>query len=186
MKNYVIIKSFQNGISVYLDSDIPFEALLQEVAMKFQESSKFFQNAKLAISFEGRYLTEVEEREILEVITENSKIEVVCVVGKDAQKNEHYLHALEELIHLEEDDYGRFYRGTLKNGQVLETESTIIMMGDVHPGSSIISTKNIIIIGGLYGEAYAGANGDSNHIIVALDMSPSRIKIGDLRYKFDK
>ena len=98
MKNYVIIKSFQNGISVYLDSDIPFEALLQEVAMKFQESSKFFQNAKLAISFEGRYLTEVEEREILEVITENSKIEVVCVVGKDAQKNEHYLHALEEQI----------------------------------------------------------------------------------------
>ncbi len=31
MKNTVIIKSFQNGISVYLNEDIPFPELLEEV-----------------------------------------------------------------------------------------------------------------------------------------------------------
>lgn len=42
MKNAVILKSFQNGISIYLDENVPFENLIQEIAVKFKESSKFF------------------------------------------------------------------------------------------------------------------------------------------------
>ena len=56
MKNTVIIKSFQNGISVYLNGEIAFDELLGEVAFKFRESSNFFKDAKMAISFEGRSL----------------------------------------------------------------------------------------------------------------------------------
>ena len=51
MKNTVIIKSFQNGISVYLNEDIPFPELLEEVIFKFRESRNFFKNAKMALVF---------------------------------------------------------------------------------------------------------------------------------------
>ena len=37
MRNAVIIKSFQNGISVYLNEEIPFLDLLDEVVFKFRE-----------------------------------------------------------------------------------------------------------------------------------------------------
>ena len=53
MRNAVIIKSFQNGISVYLNEEIPFLDLLDEVVFKFRESRNFFKNAKMAISLEG-------------------------------------------------------------------------------------------------------------------------------------
>lgn len=81
------------------------------------------------------------------------------------------------------DNFGRFYRGTLKNGQKLETESSIVILGDVYPGCSITATKDIIIIGGLYGEAHAGFGGGEGHYIAALEMSPEKIKVGDFRYK---
>lgn len=183
MKNTVIIKSFQNGLSVYLDESIPFSALLDELAAKFQEAGKFFQNARLALSLEGRDLSVAEERLVVDTICQYSGLNVVCLIGKEDGKNESFLHALTQLEDAKSDKGGQFYKGTLKNGQILETESTIIMLGDVYPGSSIISTKDIIILGGLFGEAYAGAGGENGHFVVALEMAPSRLKIGDLRYK---
>ena len=187
MKNMVIIKSFQNGISVYLNGEIPFEELLGEVAFKFRESSNFFKDAKMAISFEGRPLSDEEERMILNVICENSDLHIVCLVGKDEETNQNYLKAIQQLDrHKEEGNDGQFYRGTLKNGQVLETESSIVVLGDVYPGSAIISTKDIVILGGLFGKAYAGGNGSEGHYVAALEMSPERLQIGDFKYKNSK
>ena len=39
------------------------------------------------------------------------------------------------------------------------------------------------MLGGLYGEAYAGGNGSKGHYIAALEMSPERLKVGDFKYK---
>ena len=51
MKNAVIIKSFPNGLSIFLDSDISFDQLLEEIAMKFRESANFFKDASMVLSF---------------------------------------------------------------------------------------------------------------------------------------
>lgn len=184
-KNAVVIKSFSNGITLHLDPDITFPELLQEVEFKFRESSAFFKEAKMALSLEGRTLTDQEEREIISVITENSDINIVCLVGKDELTNQNFIKALQQFDYEngEHSGEGQFYKGTLKNGQVLETENSIVILGDVYPGSAIISQKNIIIIGGLFGEAYAGGNGDKTHYVVALEMSPEKLTIGDFKYK---
>ena len=188
MKNMVIIKSFQNGISVYLNEEIPFKELLCEVAYKFRESSHFFKDAKMAISFEGRQLSEEEERLVLNVICENSDLHIVCFVGKDEETNQSFFRAIQQMEYRNKKDRddGQFYRGTLKNGQRLETESSLVVLGDVYPGSAIISTKDIVILGGLFGKAYAGGNGSEGHYVVALEMSPERIQIGYFKYKKTK
>lgn len=187
MRNAVIIKSFQNGISVYLNEEIPFLDLLDEVVFKFRESRNFFKNAKMAISLDGRTLKE-EERMVLNAICENSDLHIVCLVGKDEEKNQNYLKAIQQLEYRnsEEDNDGHFYRGTLKDGQILETESSIVVLGDVYPGSAIISTKDIVILGGLFGKAYAGGNGSEGHFVAALEMAPERLQIGDFKYKCGK
>lgn len=41
MKNSVIIKSFPNGIVLYLDENLPFEELLSDIGVKFRDSSSF-------------------------------------------------------------------------------------------------------------------------------------------------
>ena len=188
MKNAVIIKSFQNGISVYLNEDIAFEELLKEVAFKFKESSNFFKNAKMALSLEGRHLSDEEEKMVLNAICDNSDLHIVCLIGKDEETNQNYLKAIQQLEYRnnEDDNEGHFYRGTLKNGQILETESSIVVLGDVYPGSSIVSTKDIVILGGLFGKAYAGGNGSEGHFVVALEMAPEKIQIGDFKYKNTK
>ncbi len=186
MKNSVIIKSFPSGIVLHLDPEPPFDVLLADVEDKFRESSGFFKDAKMALSIRGRSLSDQEERQILDAISDNSKLRIICLVGEDDATNQNFVKALQQTDFSDGSGLGsegQFYRGTLKNGQVLETESSIVILGDVYPGSAIISARDIIILGGLYGEAYAGGNGSNGHYVAALEMSPERLKIGDFKYK---
>ncbi len=184
MKNSVVIKSFPSGIVLHLDPDLPFDQLLADVGEKFRESSSFFKDAKMALSLKGRVLSDFEEQQILDAITQNSELRILCLTGEDDETNQTFVKALRQADFTGEsaDGNGQFYRGTLRNGQVLETESSIVVLGDVYPGSAIISAKDIIVLGGLFGEAYAGGNGSSAHYVVALEMSPEKLKIGDFKY----
>ncbi len=49
-----MIKGSSNGITVVLDNDMPFEELLDNISEKIQKTHlKFFNNANMAISFNG-------------------------------------------------------------------------------------------------------------------------------------
>ena len=77
MKNSVIIKSFPNGIVLHLNPEIDFDELLTDIVDKFRESNSFFKDAKMALSIKGRNLTEEEEEEILNAISENSQLHII-------------------------------------------------------------------------------------------------------------
>lgn len=183
----VLIKSFPNGISLHLDPELPFEELLEMIGYKFSEARGFFGNASMALSLEGRELSNAEEIRILDSIKNNSDLQIYCIVGKDENTNKNFIKAL---AHMEKklsgNADGQFFRGSLKDKEVIETENSIVVLGDVYPGSVVSSAKNIVILGGLYGEAYAGGNGSEEAFITALEMEPERIRIGDFNYKLPK
>ena len=160
------------------------EEILQELTVKFTEARNFFGNSTMALSMEGRKVTEAEEILILDTIRVNSNVRIACIVGHDDDTNKNFIKALQHMDKkLSGTEGGQFYKGTLKNREVIETENSIVVLGDVYPGSAVFSAGNIIILGGLYGEAYAGGDGREDAYIVALEMEPERLKIGDFKYK---
>lgn len=184
MQDCVLIKSFQNGITLVLNEEADFQEILAEIGFKFSEARNFFGSVSRALSIEGRKLSEMEEICILDAIRENSNVNIICIVGHDEETNKNFIKALQHVEKkLMSGDEGQFYRGTLKNREVLETENSIVVLGDVYPGSAVISAGNIIVLGGLYGEAYAGGKGQDDAYVVALEMEPERLKIGDFKYK---
>ena len=94
MREKVIIKSFPNGIALYLNGELPFEKILEEVGYKFSDARNFFGAATMALSIEGRVLNEVEEIRVLETIRENSDLNIACIVGRDDTVNKNYVRAL--------------------------------------------------------------------------------------------
>lgn len=184
MKDAVLIKSFPNGITLLMREDASMEEILQELTVKFTEARNFFGSSTMALSMEGRKVTEAEEILILDTIRVNSNVRIACIVGHDDDTNKNFIKALQHMDKkLSGTEGGQFYKGTLKNREVIETENSIVVLGDVYPGSAVFSAGNIIILGGLYGEAYAGGDGREDAYIVALEMEPERLKIGDFKYK---
>lgn len=177
--NSVIIKGNKYGIVVVLDVDMDFEELKVKIAEKFRDSAKFFENAQMAISFEGRKLNNDEQREVLNIIAEETELHVVCVIENDPQKEDVFKKALDEKLMELSNTTGQFYKGNLRSGQVLESETSIIVIGDVNPGARIVSKGNIIVLGSLKGTVFAGATGNTNSFVLALDLSPVQIRIAD-------
>lgn len=184
MKDAVLIKSFPNGITLLMRENASMEEILQELTVKFTEARNFFGSSTMALSMEGRKMTEAEEILILDTIRVNSNVRIACIVGHDDDTNKNFIKALQHMDKkLSGTEGGQFYKGTLKNREVIETENSIVVLGDVYPGSAVFSAGNIIILGGLYGEAYAGGDGREDAYVVALEMEPERLKIGDFKYK---
>jgi septum site-determining protein MinC len=177
--NSVIIKGNKYGIIVVLSPEVPFEELKHQVEEKFKESSKFFENAKMALSFEGRKITTEEQKEILDIISENTDMHIVCVIENDTETEELFHKTLDQKLLELSNNTGQFYKGILRSGASLEFETSVVIIGDVNHGARVVSKGNIIVLGSLKGNAFAGATGNTNAFVVALDMSPMQIRIAD-------
>jgi septum site-determining protein MinC len=179
MNNSVIIKGNKYGIIVVLSPEPSFDELKELVAEKFRESSKFFEHAKMAITFEGRKLTTEEQREILDIIGQNTDMHIVCVIENDPATEEVFKKTLEQKLMELNNNTGQFYKGILRSGASLEFETSVVIIGDVNHGARVVSKGNIIVLGSLKGTAFAGATGNTNSFVVALDMTPTQIRIAD-------
>ena len=72
-----------------------------------------------------------------------------------------------------------FIYRTLRSGQKVHSEGSMIIWGDVHESSEITAVRDIIVLGRLEGIAHAGCYGDANSTIFALNLAPKQIRIGD-------
>lgn len=180
MKSRVVIKSSKSGMSVYLDPECTFEELLAEIAAKFKESARFWGNVQIALMLEGRELTAQEEFQVVNTITDNSGIEVLCLIDNDAQRIERCEKALNQKLMELSSHTGQFYKGDLHRGETLESEASIVIIGNVNHGARVTAKGNIIILGELKGTAYAGVSGIRSSVIVAMEMAPLQIRIADV------
>ncbi|MDR1701075.1 MAG: septum site-determining protein MinC [Lachnoclostridium sp.] len=176
----VVIKGTKSGIIVVLDKQIPMEQLKTECVKKFIASRDFLGKSQVAISFEGKSLSDQEEIEFVDLISANSDLDIVCIIDNNEKREALFNRTLNERLKQLDSNTGNFYKGTLRSGQVLEFETSVIMLGDVNVGAQVVSTGNVVILGALKGNVYAGAAGNPNAFVAALKMSPKQIRISDV------
>ena len=70
-----------------------------------------------------------------------------------------------------------FYSTSLRSGQSIKYAGSVVVMGDVNPGSEVVAEGNVIVMGSLKGLAHAGASGDESSFISALVMQPVQLRI---------
>ena len=162
---------------------VSYDEILEEIRTKFTDSAKFFKDATMAITFEGRILTKLQEEEIIETITDVSNIQIVCIYDNNENTEKLYQSIVEQSLEDLPRKEGQFYKGTLKKRQLLETEKSIVILGDVDFGATVVSKGNIVVLGTIRGSVHAGAAGNRNAFVVALSMKPQALRIADVSTK---
>lgn len=161
--------------------------------ISLKNASKFFNNATMAISFDGRNLSAEEEKRILNVISDVSELNIVCVLDENNDIKSVYEEAVKKAMNsfnishqperqkiTDPKTTCMFYKGTLRSGQVFEADGSVVVLGDVNPGGKVVAKGSVIVLGSLKGNIFAGVDGNENAFVVALEMSPMQIKIGDI------
>ncbi|MCP9791328.1 septum site-determining protein MinC [Vulcanococcus limneticus Candia 3F8] len=69
------------------------------------------------------------------------------------------------------------HQGTLRSGDHLQAEGSVLLLGDVNPGARISAVGDVRVWGRLRGVAHAGCRGDGSARIVALQLRPLQLRI---------
>jgi len=190
--NSVIFKGNKDGIVVILDKDLEFEAIKTALTKKVLDAKKFFGNSKTSILFKGRNLTDVEEKELLGIISHSTDLNIAFVsvpVTASSVNSEGIEYNQELKPHTIDDALNRvssiqnntiFHRGSLRSGQALNHIGSIVVIGDVNPGGEIIAEGNVIVLGSLKGVVHAGCSGNYDCFVAALNLSPTQLRISDI------
>ncbi len=198
MKQSVMIKGNKMGLILWLDPNTEYSVLYEEMMQKFQASSSFFSFSKpIALKFEGKRLEQEQISEILDGISNLTSLQIAYIIDEDIaietkfhqliSEQEEQKAALleverqrEQLLEAEKrKNDGIFYKGTLRSGQSVTSDSSVVVIGDVNPGATVSAAGNVVILGALKGYVYAGTEGNDRAFVVALEMQPMQIRIGN-------
>lgn len=195
MNQTVTIKGTKSGIILVLDRDVTFTELRKEIAEKFQEASSFLGKNKMGLIIRGRKLSDNEQAEVVDIITNNSNLTITCIIDEESaterlfnvereekaleERTAAFSEKVTESVQTLPDNSALIYSGNLRSGQDISCEQSIVILGDVKPGGSVTSYGSIFILGELRGNAFAGAGGDQNAIIMALKLDPLQVRIAD-------
>ena len=163
------IKSNAHGITLILNPEVSFETLVVDICKKFNDAKDFFGNADLIFSVEGRDLTSEEVGVIVEAIELNSDIHISLI----QEKNRFYFENIYENAHIVMD--------SVKSGELLRTEQSVIILGDVKEGATVVAAGNVIIYGSLLGDVHAGNPGENSCYIIAGKYDGREVAIGEYR-----
>jgi septum site-determining protein MinC len=178
-KNKVILKGRKGKLVVQLDPTVDFALLQQCLVEKLQEAETFLGDARTAIEFTERILTEEEENSLLDLIKKHSRIQISYLFSNESLEIENpEVHHTPFMKLLSEEGMTKFHKGTLRSGHRLDYAGNVVILGDVNPGALVNAKGNILVLGYLNGTAYAGQENDSEAFIGALSLNPIQIKIG--------
>lgn len=68
---------------------------------------------------------------------------------------------------------------TVRSGVEIRHPGSVIILGDVNPGGIVVADGDILVWGRLRGVAHAGARGNRECLIMALQMEPTQLRIAD-------
>jgi len=75
------------------------------------------------------------------------------------------------------EDAAKWVKGPLRSGVKVAFNGNVVVMGDVNAGAEIVAGGSIIVWGRLRGVVHAGAHGDENAVVCALEMAPTQLRI---------
>lgn len=163
MRNSVSINLRKNEIIIKLSEDAEQREIVSRLKKKLPDLKKLYQDEKTPIKVVGKVLKNKEIDEIQELIKSTIDVEISFESPKGLGLH-NIRKTFERKISVSET---KFHRGSLRSGQKLETEGSLVILGDVNSGAEVVASDNIVVLGALRGLAHAGAKGNKQAIVSA-------------------
>ena len=182
MRNCVSINLRKNEILIKISDDAEQKEIIDNLRKKLPELKKMYKNEKTPITVTGKVLKNKEIDEIQELIKRNIDVEIDFDMPKSLGLSS-ITRTFNKEIAISET---KFHRGSLRSGQKMESEGSLVILGDVNSGAEVMASDNIVVLGALRGLAHAGAKGNKQAIISAGLLDTVQIRIANVIKEIDR
>ncbi len=171
--NYIVIK---------INEGEDFETIVKEMKRKVLQLKKLYKEEKVPIKVVGVVLKNKEIDQLETIIKETLDVEVEFDMPRELGLS-NITKTFDSEISISE---AKFHKGSLRSGQRIEEERSIVILGDVNSGAEVIASDNIVVLGTLRGLAHAGAKGNKKAIIAAGRLDTVQMRIANVVKKFNR
>ncbi len=182
------IKGIRDGLLVKL-GDAAWANLQVALINAIDERRAFFKGARLVLDVGGQVLHVAELVALREMLSERgiffwAVLSSSSITEQTAQnlglatriskpRPSQVQHAPDAVM----DAIALWLPRTLRSGTLVEFPGHVTVMGDVNPGAEIVASGSILVWGRLRGVVHAGAQGDVNALVCALELTPTQLRI---------
>lgn len=185
------IKGIKEGILITLD-DQAWEPSKDTLIEKIKAKQDFFQGARLVLDVRNMVLSVKDLIEVINVL-EKQYVHLCGVLSTSLVTQESTQH-LGLITKLEKPkpmpdqkdkpldivlagEKALLIHRTMRWGDKVSYQGHVVVLGDIEPGAEVTASGSVIVWGHLRGFVHAGAEGDQNAVVCALDLSPSQLRI---------
>ena len=166
----------RDSIVLKIKEDATTNEILAELEDKLPELKEFYKEEKTPILVTGKILKRFEIDSIQKMIQSMIRVKVDFDSPRTLG-----LHDIKKTFKKDiQISETKFYKGSIRSGQKLEFEGSIVIIGDVNDGAEVVAEDNIAVIGNLRGMAHAGAKGNEKAIIAANIINSPQIRIASI------
>jgi len=171
-----------NCVVLKINEGAEFDDIQKEVRKRVTQLKKIYKEDKTPIKVIGRTLKNKEIDKIETIIKEILDVDVEFDMPREMGLSNIKKTFLSEISTSET----KFHRGSLRSGQKIEEERSIVILGDVNSGAEVIASDNIVVLGALRGLAHAGAKGNKQAIIAAGRLDTVQMRIANIVKEFNR
>jgi septum site-determining protein MinC len=205
--NLITIKGVKDGLLITLSTTEEWQLITEELASRIDEQGSFFSGAKITVNLGERPVPKYELSSLKAVLERRGLL--LASVQSSSQTTLQSAEALDLRIRspesvadtqpvgstttdsidapldppIDPEEHGTpgvLVKRTLRSGRTIHSRGHVVVYGDVNPGAKIVATGDIIVWGKLRGMVHAGAEGNTEAVICALEMNPNQLRIADL------
>ena len=178
------IKGENGGLMLGFPNDMPFSEIMEELSKKLDSGTGFFLRGTL-VRVPRDYFSKEELAEVQELfrthglICRLAKPEPAVPLAAASERVQPADEAPKDAVDAPELQRMLIIDKTLRGGQAVETEGSVIVFGNVNPGAQITAGGSVDVRGTCRGVVHAGAAGDSTAFIIADHLMPTQIRIAN-------
>ena len=178
MRQEIMFKGVQGNLQLLFSDDAEFAEVLSQLRSKLAVAADFFgAGSVIQVPMAEQRLKEEEQQQLTAVFSEYGLLwESAKPFLRDS--------AIDPSLSGKETDtcgpQTLIIEKTLRGGQKIVSEHSVIVFGDVNPGAEIIAGGDIVVFGACRGMAHAGAYGNRQATIKADRLLASQLRIADV------
>ena len=186
----VRFKGWRGGLLITLPPETPWTIVTEALYERLTATRDFWEGSPATLDAGDRELGGEALGILIVRLQEEFGIEVIGLISslvevrEAAAKRELDVHeevpAMQAKPVVAPRDETKYLRGTIRSGIVAESAGHLVVVGDVNAGAEVRAARDIVVMGTLRGVAHAGSGGDLTAQILAINLRPTQLRIGDL------
>lgn len=191
MSDLISIKGGREGLRMRLDDTADWTALLTQLELQLTRNRGFFSGARLTLDVGDRAMSEAQLAEMLRLIQQHGvEAEALSASAREsrtaaraagitARPLPRYPESSPGAPVAAPESEALLVTRTVRSGQVVRHSGHLTLIGDVNPGGEVIAGGSVVVWGRLKGFVHAGALGNAEAIVCAIELTPTQLRIAD-------